>query len=110
VSAYGQKAVVEAAASPGTCSEADVQAAIVVFGCGRVEDGRGSLGPMANAPVSHPRSSNRACRFPAPGFPTGFTARHTTAGRSLLVSGDDTSARRAARLGLSIKVRKAKGK
>ena len=40
-----------------------------------------------------PRSSNRACRFPAPGFPTGFTARHTTAGRSLLVSGDDTSAR-----------------
>jgi hypothetical protein len=26
-------------------------------------------------------------------FPTGFTARHTTAGRSLLVSGDDTSAR-----------------
>jgi hypothetical protein len=23
------------------------------------------------------RSSNRACRFPAPGFPTGFTARHT---------------------------------
>src|SRR5260370_41636799 len=60
---------------------------------GRVEDGRGSLGPYGQRPVSHPRSSNRACRFPAPGFPTGFTARHTTAGRSLLVSGDDTSAR-----------------
>jgi hypothetical protein len=45
---------------------------------GRVEDGRGSLGPYGHRPVSHPRSSNRACRFPAPGFPTGFTARHTT--------------------------------
>src|ERR1700687_3718208 len=39
------------------------------------------------------RSSNRACRFPAPGFPTGFTARHTTAGRPLLVSGGAPSAR-----------------
>ena len=28
-------------------------------------------------PVSHPRSSNRTCRFPAFGFPTGFTDRHT---------------------------------
>ena len=28
-------------------------------------------------PVSHPRSSNRTCRFPASGFPTGFTARFT---------------------------------
>ena len=27
--------------------------------------------------VSHPRSSNRTSRFPASGFPTGFTARHT---------------------------------
>jgi len=35
---------------------------------GRVEDGRGSLGPYGHRPVSHPRSSNRACRFPAPGF------------------------------------------
>src|ERR1700687_3265779 len=52
------------------------------------------------------RSSNRACRFPAPGFPTGFTARHTTAGRSLLVSGDDTSARDGLRqaVELSLKV------
>ena len=29
-------------------------------------------------PVSHPRSSNRTGRFPASGFPTGFTVRHTT--------------------------------
>ena len=28
-------------------------------------------------PVSHPSSSNRTSRFPASGFPTGFTARHT---------------------------------
>src|SRR5215510_1614990 len=28
-------------------------------------------------PVSHPRSSNRACRFPAPGFPTSFIEGHT---------------------------------
>jgi hypothetical protein len=25
-------------------------------------------------PASHPRSSNRTCRFPASGFPTGFVA------------------------------------
>src|SRR6516162_11526887 len=28
--------------------------------------------------VSHPRSSNRTCRSPASGSPTGFTVRHTT--------------------------------
>jgi hypothetical protein len=28
-------------------------------------------------PVSHPRSSNRACRFPASGFPTSFIEGHT---------------------------------
>src|ERR1035437_8156793 len=44
---------------------------------GRVEDGRGSLGPFGHRPVSHPRSSNRTCRSPASGFPTGFTVRHT---------------------------------
>src|SRR5207237_6184369 len=27
--------------------------------------------------VSHPRSSNRTCRFPASGSPTGFVMRHT---------------------------------
>jgi len=32
---------------------------------------------MRQRPVSHPRSSNRTCRFPAFGFPTGFTERHT---------------------------------
>jgi hypothetical protein len=31
-------------------------------------------------PVSHPRSSNRTCGFPASGFPTGFTARLTNEG------------------------------
>jgi hypothetical protein len=36
----------------------------------RVEDGRGG-----ESPVSRPRSSNRTCRFPASGFPTGFTAQ-----------------------------------
>src|SRR5258708_17813841 len=52
--------------------------------------------PAGLSPAEHASlhwTHNRACRFPAPGFPTGFTARHTTAGRSLLVSGDDTSAR-----------------
>ena len=35
---------------------------------------------MRQRSVSRPRSSNRTCGFPASGFPTGFTARHT-AGR-----------------------------
>ncbi len=39
------------------------------------------MGAVASAiwqrSVSHPRSSNRACQFPAPGFPTDFTERHT---------------------------------
>ena len=35
---------------------------------------------------------NRACGFPAHGFPIGFTVRHTMVGRSL-VSRDDTPAR-----------------
>ena len=38
----------------------------------RVEDGRGCSEHKARGPVSHPRSSNPACGFPAPGFPTGF--------------------------------------
>ena len=33
---------------------------------------------FGHRPVSHPRSSNRTCRFPASGFPAGFTARHAT--------------------------------
>ena len=45
---------------------------------GRVEDGRGSMGALGHRSVSHPRSSNRTCRFPASGFPTGFTAMHAT--------------------------------
>ena len=34
---------------------------------------------MRQRSVSRPRSSNRTCGFPASGFPTGFTARHTAA-------------------------------
>ena len=49
---------------------------------GRVEDGRGSLGPFGQRPVSHPRSSNRTSRFPASGFPTGFAARYTESKRT----------------------------
>ena len=45
----------------------------------RVEDGRGSLGLVGQRSVSRPRSSNRTCGFPASGFPTGFTSRHTAA-------------------------------
>src|SRR3954454_1068914 len=36
---------------------------------------------MRQRSVSRPRSSNRTCGFPASGFPTGFTARHTAARR-----------------------------
>jgi hypothetical protein len=32
---------------------------------------------MRQRSVSHPRSSNRTCGFPASGSPTGFTIRHT---------------------------------
>jgi hypothetical protein len=35
-------------------------------------------GPIGHRSVSHLRSSNRTCRFPASGFPAGFTARHAT--------------------------------
>jgi hypothetical protein len=57
-------------------------------GRGRVEDGRGSLGPCGQRPVSHPRSSNRTCRFPASGSPTGFTVKHTgRTGRARLLLG-----------------------
>jgi len=48
---------------------------------GRVEDGRGSLEPGGKRPVSHPRSSNRTCRSPASGSPTGFIVRHTASCR-----------------------------
>jgi hypothetical protein len=32
---------------------------------------------MRQRSVSHPRSSNRTCGFPASGSPTGFTVKHT---------------------------------
>ena len=42
---------------------------------GRVEDGRGSLGPMANAPFPIPAHQTGRADFR---HPTGFTARPTT--------------------------------
>jgi hypothetical protein len=45
---------------------------------GAVKDGRGALGPVratGQRSVSRSRSSNRTCRFPASGSPTGFTSR-----------------------------------
>src|ERR1700692_2948762 len=33
---------------------------------------------VGRRPVSHPRSSNRTCGFPASGFPTGFVVRRTS--------------------------------
>src|SRR5215468_9736675 len=44
----------------------------------KVESRMGAVAwAMRQRPVSHPRSSNRTCRFPAFGFRTGFTERHT---------------------------------
>ena len=54
---------------------------------------RRRLSPACRDPVSPPRSSNRTCRFPASGSPTGFTSRHTADGQFRLVSRDDTVAR-----------------
>src|SRR6266700_3062919 len=64
--------------------------------------------PAGLSPAEHASlrwTHNRACRFPAPGFPTGFTAKHTTAGRSLQVSGDDTSARDGLRPAVELSLR-----
>ena len=59
----------------------------------RVE-GRGAMAWATwHRSVSPPRSSNRTCRFPASGSPTGFTARHTADGHFRLVSRDDAVAR-----------------
>ena len=45
---------------------------------GLVESRMGAVAwAIRQRPVSHPRSSNRACRFPAPGFPTSFIEGHT---------------------------------
>ena len=38
-------------------------------------------GPCGHHSVSSPRSSNRTCGFPASGFPTGFTSKHTAVGQ-----------------------------
>ena len=45
---------------------------------GRVESRMGASTDAERRPVSHPRSSNRTCRFPASGFPTGFTGDSRT--------------------------------
>ena len=63
--------------TPASPSPANIRDDNKVVAFGRVEDGRGSLGPSGQHPVSHPRSSNRTCRLPASGSPTGFTARHS---------------------------------
>ena len=42
---------------------------------------------MRQRSVSLPRSSNRTCRFPASGFPTGFIVRHTAAVQHARVEG-----------------------
>src|SRR5437867_3289815 len=44
----------------------------------RVESRMGASTDAERRPVSHPRSSNRTCRFPASGFPTGFTVDSRT--------------------------------
>ena len=44
----------------------------------KVESRMGAVAwAMRQRSVSHPRSSNRTCGFPASGSPTGFTVRHT---------------------------------
>ena len=44
----------------------------------RVESRMGAVAwAIRQRSVSHPRSSNRTCRSPASGSPTGFTVRHT---------------------------------
>jgi hypothetical protein len=55
-----------------------------------------TLAPAGLSPAEHTSlhwTHNRACGFPAHGFPIGFTARPTMVGRSRLVSSDDTPAR-----------------
>jgi hypothetical protein len=42
---------------------------------------------MRQRSVSLPRSSNRTCRFPASGFPTGFIMRHTASVQHARVEG-----------------------
>src|SRR5262245_4372950 len=44
----------------------------------KVESRMGAVAwAMRQRSVSHPRSSNRTCGFPASGSPTGFVVRHT---------------------------------
>ena len=70
----------------------------------RVENGRGGfrfsvamailsncrLSPTYHDSVSHLRSSNRTCGFPASGFPTDFTLKLTTAGTYYWIPRVDT--------------------
>src|ERR1700737_2138399 len=51
---------------------------MLVLRCGSVESRMGAVAwAMRQRSVSHPRSSNRTCGFPASGSPTGFVLRHT---------------------------------
>jgi hypothetical protein len=48
------------------------------YSAGEVESRMGAVAwAMRQRSVSHPRSSNRTCGFPASGSPTGFIVRHT---------------------------------
>jgi hypothetical protein len=58
-------------------------------------------GAVRQRPVSHPRSSNRPCRSPASGSPTGSTVRHTT-GSPLMLALRDTLARNHLRLTIEL--------
>src|SRR5262245_35262926 len=59
-----------------------------MFESQKVESRMGAVAwAMRQRSVSHPRSSNRTCRFPASGSPTGFTVRHTTRGTKVGVRG-----------------------
>jgi len=68
-----------------------VDAQVKVVGLGRVEDGRGSLGPKANAPFPIPAHQTGRADFRHPAFRLASPQGTRRPGRSLLVSGDDTS-------------------
>ncbi len=64
--------------------EDGIQIVIPNFQAGDAQWSRGEarwLGPYGHHSVSSPRSSNRTCGFPASGFPTGFTSKHTAVGQ-----------------------------
>jgi hypothetical protein len=64
-------------------------AAVILFPTIAHSQSAVAWGPLGHRSVSHPRSSNWTCRFPASGFPAGFTARHATWPRGASVGGSD---------------------